>query len=311
MVDDSTQPSGANDTAGVDHTAMVPLPYPLLHWGREERVPIQINGYDLPTYVSYSALSTWLDCGWQYYLTRLVKEEERPSWWLVGGSAVHLATETFDNELLTHGTFNDNWNELFAQAWATELQATVETSTVDSSTWKAASAGKEDADWWHKQGPKMVERWAAWSTSNNDWQIWHTPEGQPAVELDLMMMLGGVPVKMIIDRIMVNSHGELMVLDIKTGANAPKHDLQLAFYAAGIETMFGERPRWGSYWMGRTGSTTPLVDLSNLSTEKIVAIVRSFEKARHQEIFVPNLSSCKLCGVKAACHWQAPTMEGK
>jgi len=60
---------------------------------------IKINGYDLPPHISYSALTTYLDCGWKYYLSRIVKVPERPTWYLVGGSAVHEATEAYDKEL--------------------------------------------------------------------------------------------------------------------------------------------------------------------------------------------------------------------
>ena len=57
---------------------------------------IKIEGYELPSYVSYSSLTTWLDCGWSYVLTRAVKVPEQPSFWLAGGSAVHEVTEVLD-----------------------------------------------------------------------------------------------------------------------------------------------------------------------------------------------------------------------
>lgn len=60
---------------------------------------IKINGYELPAHVSYSALTTYLDCGWKYYLTRVEKLTEQPTWYLAGGSAVHTATEMYDKEL--------------------------------------------------------------------------------------------------------------------------------------------------------------------------------------------------------------------
>jgi putative RecB family exonuclease len=272
---------------------------------------IQINGYDLPMYVSYSALTTWLECGWKYYLTRLQKLPEKPSWWLVGGSAVHLATEKYDKAMLETGEVIENLDLLFSLCWDEEFAATQAETTVPPEQWAAASRGKEDEEWWLKSGPRMLAQWAAWHTPDNPWQVWRTPEGQPAVELELNLMLGGVPVKMIIDRVLENQQGDLMVCDIKTGSSMPKHNLQLAFYAAGLDQMFGVRPRWGAYWMGRSGSTSPLVDLTHLSTDKIVDIVVKFEKARHQQVFLPNLSSCSMCGVKNACHWAGMTMEGK
>lgn len=60
---------------------------------------IKIDGYELPPHVSYSSLTTYLDCGWKYFLTRVKKVEEHPAWYFVGGSAVHLATEMYDKGL--------------------------------------------------------------------------------------------------------------------------------------------------------------------------------------------------------------------
>jgi hypothetical protein len=57
---------------------------------------IEINGIELPEHVSYSSFTTWLDCGFKYYLSRVVEETGSASWWLAGGSAVHTASEVFD-----------------------------------------------------------------------------------------------------------------------------------------------------------------------------------------------------------------------
>jgi hypothetical protein len=59
---------------------------------------IQLGDYELPEHVSYSAFSTYVDCGYQYYLGRLMQVPEEPSVWSVGGSAFHTATEMWDLE---------------------------------------------------------------------------------------------------------------------------------------------------------------------------------------------------------------------
>ena len=59
---------------------------------------IQLGDYELPEHVSYSAFSTYVDCGYQYYLGRLLQVPEAPSVWSVGGSAFHTATELWDLE---------------------------------------------------------------------------------------------------------------------------------------------------------------------------------------------------------------------
>lgn len=59
---------------------------------------ITIDGYELPDYASYSSLTTWLDCGWKYVLTRAMKVPEQPAWYFIGGSALHEVTEHLDRE---------------------------------------------------------------------------------------------------------------------------------------------------------------------------------------------------------------------
>lgn len=59
---------------------------------------IEISGYKLPEHISYSALTTYIDCGYMYYLGRLMEFPEEPSVWSFGGSAFHQATEDYDRE---------------------------------------------------------------------------------------------------------------------------------------------------------------------------------------------------------------------
>ena len=60
---------------------------------------IKINGYEIPAHVSHSQLTTWLSCGWKYYLTKVEQLKESQTWWLAGGIAVHEATEAYDKNL--------------------------------------------------------------------------------------------------------------------------------------------------------------------------------------------------------------------
>lgn len=61
---------------------------------------VKINGQELPAHISYSSLTTWLDCGWKYYLSRVKQIGEQPAWWFYGGTAVHTATEVYDRMTL-------------------------------------------------------------------------------------------------------------------------------------------------------------------------------------------------------------------
>jgi ATP-dependent helicase/DNAse subunit B len=56
------------------------------------------DDYKIPEHVSYSALTTYIDCGYLYYLGRLLEIPEEPSIWSAGGSAFHKATEEWDKQ---------------------------------------------------------------------------------------------------------------------------------------------------------------------------------------------------------------------
>lgn len=59
---------------------------------------ITIKSHTLTEHVSYSQVTTYLACGWQYYLGRVLQLKEEPSVWSIGGSAFHKATEDWDRE---------------------------------------------------------------------------------------------------------------------------------------------------------------------------------------------------------------------
>lgn len=58
--------------------------------------PQSQSGGPQVSYVSYSQLETLLSCGEKYRLTKIVQVPEQPAWYLIGGSAVHAATEAYD-----------------------------------------------------------------------------------------------------------------------------------------------------------------------------------------------------------------------
>lgn len=59
---------------------------------------IKLGEYQLPEHISYSSFTTYLSCGYQYYLGRLLQVPEEPSIWSAGGRAFHLAAEVYDLE---------------------------------------------------------------------------------------------------------------------------------------------------------------------------------------------------------------------
>lgn len=241
---------------------------------------ISIDGYE-PKHLSYSTVDGFRTCGKRFQLQKVERREQRPGLAGIGGNAVHAATEWFDlgsypAELWKGETFDVV--EAFRAAWDEEIEKRREQSpsfkVEDYTVTGRASAeygGKRNQAWWLDNGPKMVQRWIDWR--QNGWQIWETPEGNPAIELELNIVLpdphgytgrgaSNIPVKMFIDRLMVTPAGVLTVVDIKTGRE-PETAEQLGLYAVGIEQTWGKmfRPDWGYFWdanKGAHGSPQPL-----------------------------------------------------
>lgn len=261
----------------------------------------------LPEHISYSALSTYIDCGQKYFLTRVMRAPEPPAWYLIGGTTLHEASEVVD-KALAEGKAAPSPTQTFSDLFQFNLSETLKVSDYSEADFKAggrvskAWPNKEDKAWWLYHGPLMLQSWIDWRNGSG-WQLWYPEEGVPAVELGIEYAVDGAEIKMFIDRVMVTPNGELVVVDLKTGARTPSSDLQLAVYAAGIERKYGVRPQYGAYWMAREGMTSQLSSLDYLPTDRVEALVKNFDKARKAGIFLPNTTNCFYCSVAQYCEW--------
>jgi hypothetical protein len=197
---------------------------------------------------------------------------------------------------------------VWSNAFLGQMREQEKFSGQSADVWRAGGRAtkdnpdKENGKWWAVSGREMLQRWVDWRNGSHGWKIWRN-EGIPAIELGLIVNFGDVPVKMHIDRVMVTPAGELVILDLKTGQRTPSSDLQLAFYAVGMELALGIRPQYGTYWMARSGTTSALVDLDFYTKEMIIDMVAQFDKARKAHLFIPNLNNCKMCDLTEHCQY--------
>jgi hypothetical protein len=245
---------------------------------------------ELPKHISYSSFSTWQECGWKYYLTKIEGASEPHAVWFTGGTAVHLATEYYDlagQRNLDSGYLDDIWN----RAWFETVEAD-EAINGDMQHWQFAK--KEDMSWWYGEGRWMLENWAKFRY--NGWEVY-----EDFVEKQYEIEIEDATVKMAIDRVMVDFEGNRVLLDIKTGASSQKHPLQLAVYAWALQKQ-GISVHRAGFWDARTGHVT-VWSLDNLYPERVEDILNAFDKARKESIFLPNLSNCGRCGVISSCKY--------
>lgn len=193
-------------------------------------------------------------------------------------------------------------NTYWHDAWLKEIDGLDFAKARTAGRATKANPNKEDGAWWYENGSIWTDQYIQWRKSNPDWKIWTTPQGVKAIELELNPIIAGVPVKMFIDRIF-EVNGQLVIVDLKTSRTRPTSDLQLGFYKVGVEMMLGVEVNLGNYWMSRESGTGAMIDLTRYTKDTLEYFVDGFDKARKAGIFLPNLQSCNICGVKQYCQF--------
>lgn len=265
------------------------------------------EGY-APAHLSHSTVSGYRDCGLRFKLQKIIRAEQRPGLAGLGGNAVHTTTEWYDKGDLEP---NADLKAYFAKAWDEEVAKRLEQSPsyqledfVATGRASAEYGGKRNVQWWLDNGPAMVQRWIDWR-QKNEWAMWETPEGTPAIELELRVILPGeLPVKMFLDRIMVTPAGQLVVVDIKTGRQ-PETPEQLGLYALGIEQTYGEmfRPDWGYFWDAQKGTHTQPQALGRYTADYFAEDYHMAVAGINAGVFLakPQNNCRNWCGVAKFC----------
>jgi hypothetical protein len=172
---------------------------------------------------------------------------------------------------------------------------------------------RQDLDWWSANGADMAKAYAEWFTANPEVSVWRAPDGRPAIELDLTVSFGHVPVRMKIDQVL-KVGSALVVVDIKSGGYIPEDEhRQLATYACGIELAYGVRPKYGTYFMARGISNKkddtkrhflPPVTLDK-EHHSIAYLSNVYAELNEQVVTGPHLAApgplCRTCGVNDSC----------
>ena len=258
-------------------------------------------------HLSYSSLDTFSQCGEKYRLTRVHRVQEEQSWWLVGGSAFHKASE-----LLDLGATNHDLDTLFGMAWDEEM-ANIDTSQPIRAGGRATKEypNKEDDKWWLANGPRMLEQYHQWRQTTG-WHLYQMGD-TPAIEWAFTLTLPN-PIKApdaspelvvvgYIDRVFITPDGEAVVVDLKTGSKEPAASTQLGVYAAALRQRGGISPMLGAYYMARQGTVGQQKSLIHYTDSMLAYWLGTFEDAVRSERFLPHVSSmCGTCGVAPACY---------
>lgn len=258
----------------------------------------------LPEHTSFSARETLERCARSYFLGRVAGAPKRPALWSAGGSAVHETTEDYDLLSLTGGLEDFDVTEVWNFHFNGHLFEAREAEPNES---KWGSSKTEPIEVWRKQGLAFVESYINWR-DRSPWEIWTTPEGEPAIELDVSGRLPGCPVEIkgFIDRVFWDPVlKRLVVLDLKTSKKPPKSPAQFETYAALLKAKYDVQVHLGVPFMNRRGTLGAPYDLSKVTPE---AVGEVFGKAwaevqgyAQTGVWPANTKDCFICDVQASC----------
>lgn len=196
------------------------------------------------------------------------------------------------------------WSEAFNECIGQEQEKNGSNPVDWRASGRASKAwpDKENGDWWQANGPDMLATFEqVWKLSG--WQVWETPVGDPALEIELNVNYGAIRVKAFVDMIAITAEGELAVVDFKTGASTPTSSMQLGLYACSFEALFGIRPSVGFYYDARKGQMIRADGLDRWTYDLFTLWFQQFNDAVDREVFLPNVGMmCKSCSVFDYCY---------
>lgn len=239
---------------------------------------------------SFSRLNSYLRCGKAYELSRITRYPEAPAWYLIGGSAVHKATEMIDRG--DGRSISAVWEHCFHA----EIEE-AEQTWPDWSEWRDAGRKTPQAyDFWLERGMQYTSEWCYWRSENPEVEM-------SGVEVDLTVTLpSGLTVKAFADRVGRWAPNDHRVIDIKTGSTRPESPLQLEIYSTLLMEVWGLPTEVGCYFMAKDGTMVEK-RLQPLSIETLDTLGQTLFRGIDNEVYLPHrTAACYSCGVKRACY---------
>lgn len=290
--------------------------------------------YEVSPWLSHSQSSNLLGeyCSASYFYSRVLGKPERPGWAMLGGSALHEASEAWDWAVINEGLVDQDpeyLSRLFNAAFDKQIADRLEHSPFPKEEWNLSGRtiktkvsmdggpNRKDEPWWREMGPQMLFAWTSWRL-NSGWEIAaflgdpDADEGRGSpdvygIEIPFEVDVAGETVRGYIDRVFekfntTTQEMEYLVVDLKSGRQ-PDDTSQLGIYRYGLVKQYGIDPRYGTFWLGGTGGATALTDLRWQWPDRRVE--QRYAKARMIQLagaFTHKPSAlCSSCGVREYC----------
>ncbi|OEJ24318.1 hypothetical protein AS594_07245 [Streptomyces agglomeratus] len=219
---------------------------------------------------------------------------------------MHEATEHYDLMSLV-GTADRAFN--VGQVWEVYFNAQLEEARAkEPNEHKWASSSAEPIAVWNQIGPQFVQSYIDWR-ERCPWEIWTTPDGEPAIELDVSGFLPGCPVeiKAYVDRIFWDPvMKRYPIVDLKTGKRPPSNADQFGTYSALTKVKFDLTADLGVPFMNRKGTVGKPFELAEYTPEYVgAAYGEAWEQVQRGDWTANGFpGGCFICDVQSSCALQ-------
>lgn len=262
------------------------------------RAPKASPAGKLPDHFSHSARETLGRCAKAYFLSRIAKAPARPALWLAGGSAVHETTELWDRGHIGDSELADAWHHRFGA----QLSEAFEREPNEYNWGRSKS---EPIEVWRTMGLGFVQAYVDWR-KRSPYEIWTTPDGLPAIELDVSGFLPGCPVEIkgYVDRIFWDPVFEKLVdIDLKSGKRPPKNADQFGTYSALMQVKYDVKTDLGVPFMNRKATLGKPYELAQYTPEFVGDIFgKAWARVEAGDFPASGFpGECFICDTKAAC----------
>ncbi|MEU5187012.1 PD-(D/E)XK nuclease family protein [Streptomyces klenkii] len=248
---------------------------------------------------SVSQTQQYEKCGWQYYLQRVARVVPRPAAWSHHGTAFHSAAEAFELSERRMGT--EEAVQLFSDRYSALVNKSLDQEPNTDLWLSATGSGGEDIERRYRVGQEQTARYVEWAGEHRP-DIWTTPSGAPAVELEFVVELGGVKVRGYIDQLTVEPDGTLRVRDLKTGTM--KSRFQLETYKTAVEQVYNVPVQRGDWYLAKSGSVSRTVKLETVTEETVGERFAAMDAGVKAGNFRPAPGfTCRFCDVSHACSY--------
>ena len=215
--------------------------------------------------------------------------------------AVHEGIEAWERSNRTMDIASVN--EVYETSWRSHLSRMVK-DEPDTDKWLTGNPrtkGSTDLSRRFGRGQEQLERYVTDALSAG-WEIWETPDFDPAIELPFRIKLGNIEVVGYIDQIREYPDGSLKLVDIKTGTKIPSWDFQLGVYRLAVLECYGVDISQGSFLMLKDDREVGPTDLTRFTRERLTAWFEGLNRGVEARSFIPNVGDhCRICSVWKYC----------